>query len=213
MHVVALFEQPSDAERAIQDLIAKNIPSERISTIVRDDEIQQLKNPTASAAEGAAAGLTTGAMIGGVLGLLAGAGIGFFPAGLAIAGPLSGLLAGGAAGAATGGIFGGLVGLGIPSNLIDHLQEGIQKGGVVLAVEAGPNDVDTIEETLDRDGAAAIHEQMGEVHGEAIPQRRAARYVRQDPPQKEAEIPDGRREVNAEHQPEPYEELFSKKPS
>jgi uncharacterized membrane protein len=219
-HVIALFEQRADAERAVEDLIAKNIPRDKISVIAHSDSehLKEVETPTAMAAEGAAAGLTTGAVVGGVLGLLAGAGIGFVPAGLAIAGPLSGLLAGGAAGAATGGILGGLVGLGVPSNLANTLEEGIKRGGALITVEARDEDIDLVEETLDRDGATAINERSTHPEEESPlaqepaqmrrERARVARYVRQDPPQKEAEIPDGRREVNAEDQFEPYQEIF-----
>ncbi len=213
-HVVALFEKLSDAERAIDDLISKNVPRDRISLISHSGEVREMENPTAMASEGAATGLTTGAVVGGVLGLLAGAGIGFVPAGLAIAGPIAGLFAGGAAGAATGGILGGLVGLGIPSNLVPTLEEGIKKGGAVVAVEAREEDVQLIEETLDRDGAAAIHERPTNIEDEsplakqAFEPARVSRYVRQSPHQMDAAIPDGRREVNAEDQFEPYQELF-----
>jgi hypothetical protein len=168
-HVVALFDDRAHAEQAIHDLIAAQIPRERISLIgsTEKSEIGRMEGGAALVAEGAAAGLTTGAVVGGVLGLLAGAGIGFVPVGIAIAGPLSGLLAGGAAGAATGGILGGLVGLGIPSNLAQVYTEGVEQGGCVVAVEAKDEDVETIEEILDRDGAIDVHERATQATDES----------------------------------------------
>jgi hypothetical protein len=208
-HVVALFDERREAEAAVEDLISNGIARDRVSLIASDND-GKIEGEAPMVAEGAAAGLTTGAVVGGVLGLLAGAGIGFVPVGIAIAGPLSGALAGGAAGAATGGVLGGLVGLGIPNHLATAYDEGIRTGGAVVAVQALDEDVDAIEGILDRDGAVDVHERVAAntQNVAELSTRRVGRYVRQDPPQKEADIPDGRREVNAEDEYEPYQEIF-----
>jgi hypothetical protein len=203
-HVVALFEDRHLADQAVEDLISAGIGKERISLMASQQETK-IEGDAPMVAEGAATGLATGAVVGGVLGLLAGAGIGFVPVGIAIAGPLSGILAGAGAGAATGGILGGLVGLGIPNNLATVYEEGIRSGGAVLAVDASDDDVDRIEELLDRDGAVDVHERLD---SSAPSSKRIGRYVRQEPPQKDADIPDGRREVNAEDEYEPYRDIF-----
>lgn len=203
-HVVALFDDRELAEQAVEDLLSSGVPKERIS-LMASQQTARIEGEAPMVAEGAATGLATGAVVGGVLGILAGAGIGFLPLGIAVAGPLSGVLAGAGAGAATGGILGGLVGLGIPNNLASAYEEGIRAGGAAVAVQARDEDVEAIERLLDRDGAVDVHERIASSEPTG---KLTGRYVRQDPPQKEADIPDGRREVNAEDEFQPYRDIF-----
>jgi len=57
--------------------------------------------------------------------------------GLVTAGPLAAALAGAGAGALTGGLVGALVGLGIPEDRARLYDEGLQHGGIVMALPRG----------------------------------------------------------------------------
>ncbi|MGZ5715336.1 MAG: hypothetical protein ACXWIG_14360, partial [Caldimonas sp.] len=54
--------------------------------------------------------------------------------GLVIAGPPAAAIAAAGAGAATGGIVGALIGWGIPEERVKEYDEGIRKGGILMAV-------------------------------------------------------------------------------
>jgi hypothetical protein len=86
-------------------------------------------------------GLATGATVGGVIGAII-AGIGATGAivgtgGLAaplVAGPLAAALAGLGAGAVTGGVVGGLIGVGIGEKKAKEYEQGLNRGGILVAV-------------------------------------------------------------------------------
>ena len=63
------------------------------------------------------------------------------------AGPLSAGL-GEAAGHVAGGLASALKNAGVPAERVDHIVEDIERGGVLLAVHAEPEDLDGIRELL-----------------------------------------------------------------
>ncbi|CAN5483091.1 hypothetical protein BH11PSE9_BH11PSE9_09230 [soil metagenome] len=91
-------------------------------------------------------GAGIGGAIGGSLGAIAAAvaAIGTTVAlpglGLVIAGPLAAAIAGASAGAATGGIVGALIGWGLPESQAQTCGQGVEDGGVLMAVQPRTED-------------------------------------------------------------------------
>lgn len=162
-NVVGLFDNQSDAESAVRDLISAGFAREHISLVTTDPEgklsKQQVDQHGNLAGEGAVSGLTSGAVVGGVLGLLIGAGALAFPAiGLVAIGPLAGALTGAGIGAASGGIIGGLIGLGIPEDESHTYAESIRRGGVLVALQTDGARADEAARILDRHNAIDVDE-------------------------------------------------------
>ena len=60
--------------------------------------------------------------------------------GLVIAGPAVAALAGAGAGVATGGLIGALVGWGVPEERVQHYEQGIKDGGILMGVKPRSDD-------------------------------------------------------------------------
>jgi hypothetical protein len=159
--VFALFQTQSQAERAVDLLVADGFRSDDVSVLAPDarttKEFAAEKNTKAP--EGATTGATTGGVVGGTLGLLAGIGalaipgVGPFIA----AGPIMGALAGVGAGAAAGGIIGALVGMGMPEYEAKRYEGRIKEGRVLLSVHCDDSDwVGKAKDLLKRAGGDDI---------------------------------------------------------
>jgi len=57
-----------------------------------------------------------------------------------IAGPVAAALAGAGAGGATGGLVGALIGAGIPEERVEHYEQGIKSGGILMGVRPRTDD-------------------------------------------------------------------------
>lgn len=140
-HVVGLFQNQIDAERAIQRLKESGFSENQIGVALRDRDRQEelVEGTGTQVAEGAATGAVSGGVLGGVIGLLAGVGALAIPGiGPIIAGgTLASTLAGAGIGAAAGGLLGALVGMGIPEEDAKHFDEGFRAGGTLVTVNAG----------------------------------------------------------------------------
>ena len=154
--VVALFDYYRNADQAVQALQDYGVDSDRISVVARDNDA--IKQGTATGA-----GAVTGAAAGGLVGLLAGLSALIIPGiGPVIAtGTLASTLAttlgmtavGAGIGAATGGLLGALIDLGFSQEEAEFYAEGVKRGGVLVSVEADPDDEDKIRDILLRTGA------------------------------------------------------------
>ena len=144
--VVGLFRKTVAAERAIHDLKDAGFTDQQIGVLMRDkDEARRVAGQTGTkAGEAAAAGAITGGALGGLVGVLAGIGALVIPGiGPIIAGgALDSTLAGAGIGAAAGGLLGALVGMGIPEEEARYYELGLQEGGILVSVDAGPRAVE-----------------------------------------------------------------------
>ncbi len=157
--VVGMFETRSEAEDAIHRLQAAGFGRESIGVAMRDHrESGDLAETTGSndlAAEGATAGGLTGAATGALVGIaLVGStillpGIGT----VLIGGPLAAGLTGAAIGAASGGLIGGLVGAGIPEDEASEYSSRLERGHILVSVQAADNDVARARQILLEEGA------------------------------------------------------------
>ncbi len=138
--VFGIYPSETEAERAVDTLIAAGFPSSTISVLLPDTRSTKefAHHKDTKAPEGTTVGATTGGVIGGTLGVLAGVGalaipgIGPFIA----AGPIMAGLAGLGVGGAVGGLVGALVGMGIPEYEAKRYEGRVKDGGTLLSVHA-----------------------------------------------------------------------------
>lgn len=145
--VVGLFDDFSQAESTVRDLVNSGFTRDQISIIARDtragtdsDYDFTVTDPGDAAAAGAGTGAAAGTVIGGGVGLLASLGAlaipGFGP--IIAAGPLIATLTGAGVGAATGALTGGLIGAlteaGVPDEEAGYYEEGVRRGGTLVTV-------------------------------------------------------------------------------
>jgi hypothetical protein len=165
--VVGLFDDFTQAQRAVQDLENSGFSHSDISLIANnasgqyDRYANTVSRDVADAtASGAGTGAVAGAVVGGGLGLLAGLGLlvipGFGP--VVAAGWLLSTLTGAGIGAATGGLLGALVGAGVPHEEARIYDEGVRRGGTLIAVKASDDMAAKAADILNRFGAVDIDE-------------------------------------------------------
>jgi uncharacterized membrane protein len=131
--VVGLFRSKEQAEEAIRELKARDFDDMDISLVARDKDKEHDDESTSYENQNLADGTATGGAIGGLAGLLAGAGALLIPGigPIIAAGPLAGALTG----IVTGGIAGGLIDYGIPEEEGERLEQEVEKGSILVAVE------------------------------------------------------------------------------
>ncbi|HEY1680594.1 MAG TPA: hypothetical protein VGF98_03000 [Candidatus Tumulicola sp.] len=147
-----IYYDPASAEARIQRLYELGYSDKDISVMMRDQEKAKAfaAHTGGHAAEGA---VTGGAIDGGLGAIIAGltatgsivavVGTGGLAAPVVV-GPLVAALAGLGAGAAAGGIVGALVGAGIPKEKAEQYSEGLDRGGILLGVNARPDNRDKV---------------------------------------------------------------------
>jgi len=140
---VGVYADVPRADRAVWELVHVGIPKERITVICptctheKYEGLNQEQPSGSHAAAGATAGGAIGALLGGlaaVVGITASGGTG-----LLVAGPL---LFSSGTGALLGGFVGAMMTRGMEREVADFYDQALEKGKVLLAVEAG-DDVTT----------------------------------------------------------------------
>ncbi|MFB6420351.1 MULTISPECIES: general stress protein [Bradyrhizobium] len=146
-----LYDNYSDAERAVTRLEAAGVPHSDISIVAnnsdnwfgsRSGKVDRDRDGTDDRAEGAGAGAGIGAGLGGAAGLLAGLGLLAIPGlgPVVAAGWLAATAAGAAAGAATGGIVGALTQAGVSKEDASRYAEGVRRGGTLVSARVPDQD-------------------------------------------------------------------------
>lgn len=157
--VTGLFKARSNAERAVEDLVAHGWSRDDISLLMSD--ATQGREFGLAMATKAPEGAATGGAIGGVLGAIAAGlvatGVLAVP-GLALlaAGPIVATLAGLGAGAAAGGVTGALIGLGIPEHEARFFNEQLEHGGILIGVYTHDDRVGQARKVLEAAGADKV---------------------------------------------------------
>jgi hypothetical protein len=147
-----MYYDPDAAEARIRRLYELGYTDKDISVMMRDkDKAKAFAQHTGGhAAEGAAAGGAIGGGLGAIIAALTATGSIAVIAGTAgaaapvVIGPLVAALAGLGAGAATGGIVGALIGAGIPKEKAEEYNAGLDRGGILLGVNARPENRDEV---------------------------------------------------------------------
>jgi hypothetical protein len=137
-----LYDNYSDAQRAVQGLESAGVPHSDISIVAnnsdnwygRGGKVDRDGDGVDDRAEGAGKGAGIGAGVGGAAGLLAGLGLLAIPGlgPVVAAGWLAATAVGAAAGAATGGIVGALTEAGVSKEDAPLYAEGVRRGGALV---------------------------------------------------------------------------------
>jgi stress response protein YsnF len=163
--IVGLFENFTDAQSVVRELVDQGFPREDIS-IAANNAAGEYSEYTATGQgavdtdqmSGAAAGAGTGAVVGGLGGLLVGLGALAIPGigPVVAAGPLLTTLAGAGIGAAAGGLIGALVDVGVPEEEAGYYAEGVRRGGTLVTVRADDHGVDRAVAVMERHNAVDV---------------------------------------------------------
>ena len=183
--VSRLYDDYSDAARAVSELERAGIPHSDISIVAnnadgwysedgrpavrdRDGRIDRDRDGVDDRAEGAAAGAGIGAALGGTAGLLAGLGLLAIPGlgPVVAAGWLASTAALAVAGGATGGLIGALTQSGVSEEEANVYAEGVRRGGTLVTARVPDAERARVEAILDRASVnlrerAAIYQQSG----------------------------------------------------
>lgn len=138
--IVGLFDEASDAQAVVQELVQAGITRDHISLITNRGEVTNIDEVPDDGANDVLTGAGIGAVLGGVGGLLVGLAVlpipGLGP--VIAAGPIATTLAGMGIGAAAGGLVGALTNIGVPEEHAHHYAEGVRRGATLVSVEADP---------------------------------------------------------------------------
>ena len=161
--VIGLFDSYTHAEKAARDLETAGISHEDISLVANNTTEQFDATNAAPIPATPNADTETeagkGAVVGGVTGLLLGLAALAVPGlgAVAVAGWLVTTVAGAVVGAGVG-IAGALNEVGVPHEEAFHYNEGVRRGGTILAVRVQENQVALVERILSAAGAVNIAE-------------------------------------------------------
>jgi len=175
--VVGLFDDMAQAKKAALDLEAAGIPHNDVSIVANNEggrfaPVDTSTTTTSDTGSGNAIGrdALVGAEIGGVAGLLM-AITGFAIPGLgwiAGAGWLMAILLGAGTGAIIGGLVGALTQVGVPEEDAAHYNEGVRRGGTLLAVKAQDAVANKVAQIMGDDGAVNIDERAEQYRQEGF---------------------------------------------
>lgn len=180
--VVGLFDNLSDAQNVVSDLVNAGFDRNNISLVANDASSQYSSGMSGGGSAGgegvvrdtdgsggpvsesAGTGAKAGAYLGGALGLLAGLGALAIPGigPVIAAGPIMTALGstalGAGLGAATGGLLGALVGLGVPNEEAGYYSEGVRRGGTLVTVSVPDERAQAAVDILNRHNAVDVDE-------------------------------------------------------
>jgi uncharacterized membrane protein len=170
--IVALYDDFTTAQKAIQDLIdsgfdpneigiaANNVSGEydHLSKEQQLSEQKTTKDQTRGAGIGAGIGGLGGLLVG--LGLLAVPGIGA----AVVAGPIVAGLTGAVVGATGGGLVGALTNMGVGNEQAEAYAEGVRRGGTIITVTAPEPRTNEAVTVISRHNPVNINERMSEWH-------------------------------------------------
>ena len=153
-----LYDNYSDAERAVSRLEAAGVPHSHISLVANNSDnwygskgkVDRDHDGVDDRAEGAGKGAGIGAGLGGAAGLLAGLGLLAIPGlgPVVAAGWLASTAVGAAAGAATGGIVGALTEAGVSKEDASRYAEGVRRGGTLVSARVSDQEKDRFDALL-----------------------------------------------------------------
>lgn len=153
-----LYDNHSDAQRAVQRLESAGVPHSDISIVANnsdswfntDQKIDRDRDGVDDRAEAAGKGAGVGAGLGGAAGLLAGLGLLAIPGlgPVVAAGWLAATAVGAAAGAATGGIVGALTEAGVSDEDAHSYAEGVRRGGTLVSARVTDADRTRLDSLL-----------------------------------------------------------------
>jgi hypothetical protein len=142
-HTVAgVFDSPSDAEKALNELKDAGFTPEQVSVVAKDtretESMVERSDMAGAETSGATAGAFLGGITGGIAGWLVGIGALAIPGigPIVAAGALATTLGGAALGAVAGGLIGALVGAGIPEEDARGYETHVREGRILITAQA-----------------------------------------------------------------------------
>jgi len=149
--VVAFFDTPNGADKAVSELRRQGFLQEEINIISKD---QSGTPKTGRYEDDITDGALTGSTLGGIGGLLAGAGALVIPGigPIVAAGPIVGALSG----ALAGGITGGLIDWGIPAEASHRYEASVSQGNILAIIKTDQKKVNQVSSVLKQFGANNI---------------------------------------------------------
>jgi hypothetical protein len=149
-----MYDQLTDAQQVVHDLVDAGIERTRISLVAGDREGRYATDLTRESDDGdtIAGGAATGAVVGGLGGLLLGLGALAIPGigPVIAAGPIVATLVGAGVGAAVGGLVGALVAAGVPEEQAGYYAEGVRRGSTLVTAEVAEDRVDEVVRIMER---------------------------------------------------------------
>jgi hypothetical protein len=155
-----LYDNYTDAQKAVQSLEAEGVPHSDISIVANnsdswfstDKKVDRDRDGVDDRAEGAGKGAGIGAGVGSAAGLLAGLGLLAIPGlgPVVAAGWLAATAVGAAAGAATGGIVGALTEAGVSEEDAHTYAEGVRRGGTLVSARVPDGDRARLDAVLNQ---------------------------------------------------------------
>lgn len=151
--VSALYDNGTDAQNAVRDLVNHGFSRDRINVVASDAAGEYADYygqdiPADDTLEGVATGALLGGLGGFVLGLAALAIPGVGP--VLAAGPIASALIGAGAGAVTGGLVGALVDLGLDEDYAEYYAEGVRRGSILVTANVPDNMMERANDILAR---------------------------------------------------------------
>ena len=175
-----LYDNYSDAARAVSELERAGVPHDDISLVANNSEgwysdddrgsrrVDRDGDGVDDRAEGAGAGAGIGAALGGTAGLLAGLGLLAIPGlgPVVAAGWLASTAALALAGGTAGGIIGALTQAGVSEDEANVYAEGVRRGGTLVTARVPDGERSRYEAVLDRSAVnvrerASMYQQGG----------------------------------------------------
>ncbi len=156
--ITRLYDNYSDAQNAVRQLEAADVPHSDISIVANNSEgwydgkKDRDGDGVDDRAEAAGTGAGVGAGLGGAAGLLAGLGLLAIPGlgPVVAAGWLAATAVGAAAGAAAGGLVGALTEAGVSEDEAPIYAEGVRRGGTLVSAKVADVDRDRLDAILNQ---------------------------------------------------------------
>ena len=171
--VSALFDNRSDASKAVRALTDSGVMRKDISMVASDAageyaEYHGQVIPEDMPADDTVEGAASGALIGGLGGLLVGLAALAIPGlgPIVAAGPIAAAITGAGIGAATGGIVGALVDLGVDEDYAGYYAEGVRRGGTLVTAHVDDSMADRTAAILDRYNPVDLENRLDSWQGE-----------------------------------------------
>jgi len=136
--VVGVFQDRTDADRAVDELRKAGFRNEQIGVVAKRDESYgdvAASDEGSEAGTGALAGIVAGAGIGGLVGLGIIAGVIPVLGPVIAGGTLATILANAAGGAAIAGVAGALIGAGVPEHETEYYKGEFEAGRTIVTVQ------------------------------------------------------------------------------
>lgn len=155
-HVMGLFDSYDHANKAFLELLDEGFDKDEVTFAAREDVFSKIMDT--SDGDDLKEGVAAGATVGGLVGLAAGVGAITIPGvgPLITAGSLASILGSTVAGAAGGGLVGALVDMGMDRSTAETYIEGIEKGGVVIAVTVDDDNEGDVKDIFNKHGAREV---------------------------------------------------------